>query len=179
MPAQEEFQVGDYVRHPDLGVGRVVDREDAEDRTYCTVDFGAAGRRSFATGGGGIAPLSSEEAQREALKDIVKEAIAEELAVRDVPLGDRWVGGTLILKPASQTLQERALPIESLFHKIVMLRDRLRVLEQKVNAHPKLTDEDKVDMQQHITRIYGTLTTFNLLFKNAADHFVGERGKAE
>ena len=92
-----------------------------------------------------------------------------------VPLGDRWQGGTLVLQPADKNLKGKELPIEDFFHKIVMLRDRLRVMEQQINAHKTLTDEDKVALQQYITRIYGTLTTFNVLFKNKEQWFVGEK----
>lgn len=92
-----------------------------------------------------------------------------------VPLGDKWEGGTLVLKPSSASLKEKEIPIDVFFHKIVMLRDRLRVLEQRINSHDKLTDEDKVNMQQYITRIYGSLTTFNVLFKHKSDYFEGEK----
>ena len=92
-----------------------------------------------------------------------------------VPLGDKWTGGILIMKPGSDTLKEKEVPIDVFFHKIVMLRDRLRVLEQRINSHDKLTDEDKVNMQQYITRIYGSLTTFNVLFKHKMDYFEGEK----
>jgi hypothetical protein len=93
-----------------------------------------------------------------------------------VPLGDRWLGGTMLLQPADKTQKPKEVPIDVFFHKIVMLRDRLRVMEQQINAHKKLTDEDKVNLQQYITRIYGTLTTFNVLFKNKEHWFVGEKG---
>jgi hypothetical protein len=84
----------------------------------------------------------------------------------------------VILKPHDPALQPKEIPLEQLFHKIVMLRDRLRVLEQKVNTHPKLTDAEKVDMQQYVTKCYGTLTTFNVLFRDEKDRFVGEKGNA-
>jgi len=97
-----------------------------------------------------------------------------------VPLGDRWTGGTMLLQPADQSQKPKEIPIEVFFHKIVMLRDRLRVLEQQVNAHKLLSDEDKLNLQQYITRIYGSLTTFNVLFKNKEHWFVGEKsGKEE
>jgi hypothetical protein len=96
-----------------------------------------------------------------------------------VPLGDRWQKGVLLLQPADKTLKPKEIPIEDFFHKIVMLRDRLRVLEQQINAHKKLNDEDKVNLQQYITRIYGSLTTFNVLFKNREQWFIGEKGSGE
>lgn len=92
-----------------------------------------------------------------------------------VPLGDRWIGGTMILQPADKSLKPKEIPIDDFFHKIVMLRDRLRVLEQNVNSNKKLSDEDKVGIQQYITRCYGSLTTFNVLFKNKENWFVGEK----
>ncbi len=92
-----------------------------------------------------------------------------------VPLGDRWIGGTLLLQPADKSLKPKELPIDAFFHKIVMLRDRLRVMEQQINAHKKLTDEEKVNLQQYITRIYGSLTTFNVLFRNKEQWFVGDK----
>jgi hypothetical protein len=96
-----------------------------------------------------------------------------------VPLGDRWQGGTMLLQPKDASLKPKEIPIEAFFHKIVMLRDRIRVLEQQVNAHKKLSDEEKVNLQQYITRIYGSLTTFNVLFKNKEQWFVGEKGAKE
>ncbi|MDF2384178.1 hypothetical protein JMG10_22090 [Nostoc ellipsosporum NOK] len=92
-----------------------------------------------------------------------------------VQLGERWSGGTLILQPADKQLKPKEIPIEDFFHKIVMLRDRLRVLEQNINSHKKLSDEEKVNIQQYITRCYGSLTTFNVLFKNKEHWFVGEK----
>ena len=96
-----------------------------------------------------------------------------------VPLGDRWKGGTMLLQPADKTQKAKEVPIDIFFHKIVMLRDRIRVMEQQINAHRILSDEEKVNLQQYITRIYGTLTTFNVLFKNKEHWFVGEKGSSE
>jgi hypothetical protein len=94
-----------------------------------------------------------------------------------VPLGDRWQHGTLLLQPADKSLKPKEIPIEDFFHKIVMLRDRMRVLEQNINSSKTLNDEEKVNLQQYITRCYGSLTTFNVLFKNKEQWFVGEKSK--
>jgi hypothetical protein len=94
-----------------------------------------------------------------------------------VPLGDKWIGGKMVITPSNPSLQPKEIPVETFFHKIVMLRDRLRVLEQNINSHPKLNDEDKINLQQYITRIYGSLTTFNVMFKNKEQQFVGTGGK--
>ncbi|MBN8863717.1 MAG: hypothetical protein J0H92_10115 [Sphingobacteriales bacterium] len=97
----------------------------------------------------------------------------------NVPLGDRWKGGVMLLQPADKTQKAKEIPVDVFFHKIVMARDRLRVLEQQINAHKVLSDEDKVNLQQYITRIYGSFTTFNVLFKNKEQWFTGEKGSAE
>ncbi|MCY7411070.1 MAG: hypothetical protein LH473_12425 [Chitinophagales bacterium] len=96
-----------------------------------------------------------------------------------VPLGDRWKDGLMILKPGDKNLQPKEIPIDAFFHKIVMVRDRLRVLEQNINSNSKLSVEDKVNLQQYITRCYGSLTTFNILFKNKEHQFIGEKGKTD
>lgn len=94
-----------------------------------------------------------------------------------VPMGEKWTGGKLIMEPGKTNLQSKEIPIEAFFHKIVMLRDRLRVLEQNINSNEKLADEDKINLQQYITRIYGSLTTFNVLFSEKEHYFVGAGSK--
>ncbi len=116
-----------------------------------------------------------EDMTREELKQILREALME----TDVRLAPKWEGGTVVVKPASPEAQPKEIPIDALFHKVVMVRDRLRVLEQKVNANPRLSDAEKVELQQYVTRCYGSLTTFNMLFADKDDQFVGEKGAKE
>ena len=92
-----------------------------------------------------------------------------------VELGKKWQGGTMTLQPANKDLAPKEMPVETFFHKIVMMRDRLRVLEQNINSSSSLTDEEKVNLQQYISRIYGSMTSFNVLFENKEDYFVGVR----
>jgi len=93
-----------------------------------------------------------------------------------VDLGEKWKSGVMTLQPANRDLKTKEIPIETFFHKIVMMRDRLRVLEQNINSHTILSDEDKINLQQYITRIYGSMTSFNILFDDKEDYFVGSKG---
>lgn len=94
-----------------------------------------------------------------------------------VHIGDKWKGGKLILEPEDTSLQSKEIPIATFFHKITMLRDRLRVMEQKINSSNNLDEQEKIDLQQYITRCYGSLTTFNVLFKHKSQQFVGQSSK--
>ena len=176
MPIQS-LHIGMHVRHPQYGVGEV------KTLTELTADI------SFDDALRTIAPASSELTPAEPtaavselqvpLSNFIRETahvIVEALGLEKDDtivqgIANRWQRGTLVLRPADASVQAKEVPLETFFHKIVMMRNNLRVLEQKVNASDKLTDADKVDLQQYITRCYGSLTTFNILFKNKEDQF--------
>ena len=107
------------------------------------------------------------------LRDLIREAIEDSLGIGEVELVDRFKGGTIIVKPTTDGASAKEIPIEQLLRKVVMIRDNLRVLEQKINGHSKLDDSDRVALQQYVTRCYGSLTTFNSLFKHRDDWFKG------
>lgn len=109
----------------------------------------------------------------EDLKAIFRDVLRDELGITEADMAERWRGGELVLVPAKEGIAEKRLSIEALFHKVVMIRDKLRVLEQKINTNPKLDDEEKVQLQHYITGCYGSLTTFNILFQSREVGFVG------
>ena len=126
------------------------------------------------------APLPKEidlDMDLDEFRRVLRDVLREELGVGEVSLGERWRGGQLVLKPGKEGTQAKEVPIEAFFHKIVMLRDKLRVLEQKVNGAKGLADDEKVQIQQYITACYGSLTTFNVLFRDREDGFQGQSTK--
>ena len=165
--------VGSRVDHPTLGLGVVV-RVQQMAYDVCFVEHGVrpVGKTyrewTVVEALPHDEPVSFNEAERALVKILRAYGNLDE----KVELGDRWQGGTLELRPGEPGLKSKELPIEDFFHKIVMVRDRLRVMEQRINAS-KLTDEAKVNLQQYITRIYGSLTSFNVLFAHKDDHFRG------
>ncbi|MBI5141541.1 MAG: hypothetical protein HZA20_05025 [Nitrospirae bacterium] len=173
----KSYHSGQVVHHADMGEGRIAHVED----NHVIVNFIKAGVRSFtsaeADAGLSDTPFpdeSDDDIYQDDLKNAIREVLREEGILGTVKLGDRWAGGELILKPGTPGLSEKPIPIETFFHKIVMVRDRLRVLEQNINSSG-LTDMEKVNLQQYITRCYGSLTTFNVLFADKKDWFVGDK----
>jgi len=94
-------------------------------------------------------------------------------------IGERWAGGQLVMKPGKAGTKDKTVPIDAFFRKIIGVRDKLRVLEQRINTHPKLDDADRLALQDYITKAYGSLTTFNVFFTDPADRFHGTGGKDE
>lgn len=172
----QDLGTGSRIQHPKFGKGVVVD----VDADYYTIWFrDGNATRGIARDFVGMEVLEATAAEYTPItlrdiKEAVNELLEEKSDIQEVvSMGQKWNRGVMILKPEDTSLAPKEIPIESFFHKIVMLRDRLRVMEQKINAHKQLTDEDKVEMQQYITRIYGSLTTFNVLFKYTEDQFKG------
>jgi hypothetical protein len=166
-----DFVKGDLVRHEQFGIGRVEESVGGD----CTVYFPRSGKSALVVDDELQLLTDAEIAAYEMLKLAVFEVGREELP--QLGLGPRWQGGEMILQPGDAGLAAKSVPIETFFHKIVMVRDRLRVMEAQINGHKTLSDADKVELQQYITRIYGSLTTFNILFKDKQDHFVGQKGE--
>ena len=165
---------GDFVRHERFGIGRV-EATVKGGGPDCEVYFPRLYKQALVDVDD-LQPLTDAEAAAyEMVQLAVRELHEEEMPALE--LGARWQGGELVLKPADAGQTAKSVPIEAFFHKIVMVRDRLRVMEAQINGHKKLTDEEKVELQQYITRIYGSLTTFNILFKDRKDHFVGQKGE--
>jgi hypothetical protein len=171
--------IGSRVKHAAYGDGVVV-RLHVAVYEVCFVQFGLKNIPKDYDNWQVVEALPADEAVTfsEAEESLVRILRAwAGTALELTPLGDRWNKGTLVMKPSDTSLAPKEIPIETFFHKIVMMRDRLRVLEQQINASKKLDDEDKVNLQQYITRCYGSMTTFNVLFKNKEDYFVGDSGK--
>lgn len=166
---------GDLVRHEKYGLGRVEETSGYGESQKCAVFFPRGDRQAWVARSH-LSPLSeAESAAYEMVRLALHELREEERPA--IEMGDRWQGGELVIKPKDPEVQAKSVPLEAFFHKIVMVRDRLRVLEQKINGHKGLSEEEKIEMQQYITRSYGSLTTFNVLFKHKADQFVGQKGE--
>ena len=175
-----ELNVGTRIDHPKYGEG-IVSRN--EQLTYKVI-FIRGGEVEFVKSSfeadileeNDDMPLDEPRLNVKELEKALKHILDKYNCIEHrVDLGEKWEGGTLVMKPGKAGLQTKEMPIETFFHKIVMVRDRLRVLEQNINSHKVLSDEDKVNLQQYITRVYGSLTSFNVLFSEKEDYFVGSK----
>ncbi len=173
----EGLQIGMKVRHPAYGTGVVKTISEAT----AEIQFND-GNRTVAPEPSGLEP-AEPQAQVSGLDlplaQFVKQTVDATVARLglerpesvDAILGARWHNGKIVMHPSDPSLQTKEVPLETFFHKIVGMRNQLRVLEQKINAHEKLSDAEKIDMQQYITRCYGSMTTFNVLFREKEDQF--------
>jgi hypothetical protein len=173
----ESLHIGMSVLHPQYGTGTVKSiAENAADILFTD------GKRTVSPESAGLEPAEASAALsglNVPLKQLVREAVEETIAGLGLEkpdaaagkLGQRWHKGKIVMHPHDPALQTKEVELDVFFHKIVMVRNNLRVLEQKINAHEKLSDAEKVEMQQYITRSYGSLTTFNVLFREKEDQF--------
>jgi len=178
MTQTQTLGIGSRVKHPAYGAGVVI-RLHKVAYEICFITYGVKDIGKNYDKLEIIEAIPAEEAvsfteAEESLIHILKtwSGISE-----TVDLGDKWTNGKMMLIPGDEDMKSKEIPIDAFFHKIVMVRDRLRVMEQRINSSSNLSDEEKVNLQQYLTRIYGSLTTFNVLFKYKDDHFVGERSK--
>ena len=169
--------IGSRVVHPEFGPGVVIQvYSDAYDITFfdhgtkqILKSYGGMSMKDFVSQENDL--LSYEKVEKRIVNIIRRFSDMQET----IPMARKWTGGRLVLEPGDKNVLGKDMPIDALFHKIVMVRDRLRVMEQKINSSD-LPEVDKIELQQYITRIYGSLTSFNVLFAEKEDYFVGERG---
>ena len=180
MSMERELNVGTRIDHPRYGVGII----SCNSHLIYKVIFVRGGEIEFLKSSFDVdvleendeMPLTEPRLNVDEFEKVLKFILDRYNALEyKVELGSKWEGGTMTLTPGNPNLQSKEIPIETFFHKIVMVRDRLRVLEQNINSHTGLSDEDKVNLQQYITRIYGSLTSFNVLFNEKEDFFVGSK----
>ena len=167
--------VGSRVKHPQMGKGVIVQlRSDVYEIGF--IEFGV---KQIMRDYEGLEVIEAVETPSDlATYEKIEKSLIRVLRrfsdIQETVLpGQKWTGGRMILYPGDKSLKEKEIPIENFFHKIVMVRDRLRLIEQKINAHKTLTPEEKVDLQQYVTGIYGSLTTFNVLFRDSHHQFKG------
>lgn len=169
--------IGSRLKHPEFGEGVVV---QVRPESY-TITFMQHGMREVKRTFDQFEIIDANDMENDlvSLFDIQETLVGILEKFSDiqqrVDIAPKWKGGKIVMHPADTSLKPLEIPMEKFFNKIIMLRDRLRVLEQRVNAHEQLSDEDKINMQQYITRCYGSLTTFNVLFKYTTDSFIGEK----
>ena len=176
----EDLTVGTRVDHPRYGEGII----SKDNLTAYEIFFERGGKMEITKRNTDLTVLEANDSATKSglsikeIEDVLSYVLDKHGALNEVvPLGEKWIGGTMSLQPANDELKPKDIPVETFFHKIVMLRDRLRVLEQSINSSKSLNDEEKVNIQQYITRAYGSLTTFNVLFSEKEHYFKGATSK--
>jgi hypothetical protein len=177
----DELGIGSRIKHPEFGVGVVI---NVKPKTYIAV-FTERGKIEVAKAYQHLEVIDAQPTPDDQVSFADMERIFTNIIRKysdmqeTVPMHGKWIGGKVVLYPHNPSQKPKEIPMDVFFNKIVMTRDRLRVMEQRINANDKLSEEDKVNLQQYLTRIYGSLTTFNVLFKDEEDHFVGEKGSKD
>jgi len=176
MSEHETLGIGSRIKHPAYGDGVIIGIDVAAYK-ICYIQYGIKhiGKDYKSWEIIEAIPPDTQVSFDEAEKSLIKILRAWSDISEVVELGDKWVDGEMILQPKNENLKSKSIPIDTFFHKIVMVRDRLRVMEQRINSSKNLSDEEKVNLQQYLTRIYGSLTTFNVLFRYKEDQFQGEK----
>jgi hypothetical protein len=159
------LRIGAWIEHPHFGVGRIANHLGT--RYICS--FPGVGLREVESHEAGIREV--DPPQEDPIKSAVREVLEEYGFGGVAELAGRWEGGEIVVRPVREDLQPHRLPVDKLFHKVVMIRDRLRVLEQKINGNKTLSSVEKAELQAYITRCYGSLTSFNFLFKRDDEKF--------
>jgi len=172
-----QFGIGSLVRHSIMGTGKIVDY----DKGQYVVLYPDGQVKRFVFEFQGLAEVKpAGDPAADSIRKMIEDVLGEHgwLDV-ELELASRWTGGSLVLKPGREGIQAKELPIEMFFKKIIGIRDKLRVLEQKINSHPTLSAAEKVEFQGYITRSYGSLTSFNVLFAAKESRFIGQSAKDE
>lgn len=171
-----KFLIGSKINHPSFGEGVIFGMDESKYRIY----FKEIGEKELAISYDGYELLEAGESTASggssiSIEDIVSavENVFEQYSDQPQPveIGEKWDDGLLILKPGDDNLAVKEIPISTFFGKIISVREKLRVLEQNINNHNSLNDSEKLHLQQYISRTYGSLTTFNVIFANKTDHF--------
>ncbi len=172
------LHIGMRVRHPQSGLGTV----KAVDESSATIQFDDGIRRQVSPEASGLVPAEAQAAisglekplaqfVEETVRTVIDQLGIEQPDAVKAELAQRWLGGHMVLHPKDPTLQTKEVPLETFFHKIVMIRNNLRVLEQRINSSQRLTEAERYDWQGYVTRCYGSMTTFNVLFRTKEGQF--------
>jgi len=166
------FGIGTVVRDATSNRGRIVGYEDDN---YVVIFQKEGVRRVPFSYAGMTVETGGEDPEMSRVRQAVSEALQDYGWIEaELELGKRWVGGTMVLEPGDESTEPKEVPLEAFFKKVVGVREKLRVLEQKINNHPSLSPEEKLELQGNITRCYGSLTTFNALFAHKECQFRGQ-----
>ncbi len=179
MKDLQTYIPGEKICHRAFGTGKILEIKDA--------GLNLKWKVKFADGDTKWINITTEQLEEmdfgeysltfEDVKEAVREVLNYDGLIGETEIAEKWRGGKVVFVPGNEDMAPYELPIDNLFHKIVMIRDRLRVLEQRINSHKDLDEDKKVELQQFVTRIYGSLTSFNILFRSREEGFVGQRGK--